>query len=186
MNLAILPPVEAATLPPEDGETKLSGSVGGTKLKRGLGITIVVLGLLALLVGLLGTGCSDGVMPLDDSTMEKYKAAREKAEIRLSDELGKLPPAVASATIFRKTVEDLGYDSDKSLLTWLSPEYEAELHKTCDTKDELLSNMLMAGMLIQKALGEEYQPTAEDFAKVLKLYSPDVQTAAQKRRDTRK
>lgn len=185
MNAANTPPIATATTSAGTGETEVSGGVSGKKWKLGLGVAVVALGLLALLAGIFGGG-GDGVMPLDDSTMEKYKAAREKAEIRLSDNICKMPPAVASAMIFRKTVQDLGYDPDKSLLKWLSPEYETELHKTCDTKDELLSNMLMAGMLIQKALGEEYQPKDEEFAKVLELYSPDAQTVAQTRRDSRK
>ena len=172
-NVALVAP---SSLQPVSGGPHGPARSGARKWKIGLAGGIVACGLLALFAGTFGSGTD--VMPLDDATLENYKVASEKAAIRLSEEVRTLPPAVANAMVFRKAVGDLGFDPDRTLLRWMAPDFEKELHQTCDTQAELAAKAMGARVLLLQAMGLGYGFSHEDVAKAIALYSPEVQAAA--------
>ena len=138
-----------------------------------------IIGAICLIGGcnMLFGGGGD-VMPLNDSTLEAFKEANSKAAMQLLDKRDEMSSPVMASVAFRLAVKDVGYDPDKTILYWLSPEYEKEI-KGADMEDALRMSM-GAGMLMQLALGDGC--TKKEFEQLISNWTPEVQEAAQKRR----
>lgn len=139
-----------------------------------------VIGAICIIGGcnMLFGGGGGGVMPLDEYTMEKYKEASQDAAWQMSDDAEKMSGVEMASLSFRHAVEKVGYDPDKTILHWLSPEYQQEI-KEAGMEDGLRMSM-GAGLLMQMALGDGC--SKKEFEQLISHWSPEVQEAAQNRR----
>ena len=119
------------------------------------------------------------IMPLDERTLERFQEANSRAMSRLLEQQNGLPYTVAASVSLRAAMADLGHDPDKTLLYWLSPQFQKD--RANGNQKEAVSLSRTTGNLLSIALGDN--ASGEEFAVLLKQLSPEVRAAAIKRRE---
>ncbi len=122
-----------------------------------------------------------GVMPTDERTLEKLSEASGQAVMRLFDKIDKMTPVIMSSVSFRYAVQDIGYDPDKTVLYWLSPEHQKNIQSM--SMQEAMEASMGSGLLLGQALGDG--SSKKEFERLLSYWSPEVQEAARKRRSNK-
>lgn len=137
-----------------------------------------IIGAICLIGGcnMLFGGGGD-VMPLTEYTMETYKAAHQDALWQVAGKGEESGPVVESLA-FRRAVEKLGYDPDKTVLHWLSPEFQKEIENAGMEAGMTMGIGRM--MFLQVALGDG--SNKKEFERLITNWSPEIQEAAKKRR----
>jgi len=137
-----------------------------------------IIGVICLIGGcnMLFGGGGD-VVPLNEYTMEKYKEAHQDALWQVAGK-GEESGHVVESLAFRRAVEKMGYDPDKTVLRWLSPEFQKEIENAGMEKGMTMGIGRM--MFLQVALGDG--SNKKEFERVISHWSPEVQEAAKKRR----
>ena len=118
------------------------------------------------------------IMPLDEKTLERFQEANSRAMSRLLEQQNGLPYTVAASVSLRAAMVELGHDPDKTLLYWLSPQFQKDIAN--GNQKEAVSLSRSTGNLLSIALGDN--ASDEEFAVILKPFSPEVRAAAIQRR----
>lgn len=139
----------------------------------------VTLGLAALVLvaGAVWWLRPRGVMPLDARTLEAFQEANSRAMQKLQGKLDGRSFYEVTADGFRRAVADLGYDPDRTLLHWMSPEFRTEAAADPARAMDLL-RLTEAQLRLALADGAP----ADEFERTIRLHDAEVQAAARARR----
>ncbi len=148
----------------------------GKRLLYGVVACICVFAVMAVIDS--SEGGSGGVMPLDESTMEEFNEANQDAAWQMSDKTSEMSSAEMASVAFRRAVEKVGYNPDKTILYWLSPKFEEDAKNA--GQEDGLRMAILGGTLKQLALGDG--SSKNEFEKLIAHWSPEVQEAARERR----
>ena len=118
------------------------------------------------------------VMPLDNKTLEKFQETNSKIFAQLLEQTNGMSYVEMSAESLRLAIKAVGYNPDKTLLVWLSPDFR---EKIIAGDPKLVTDQLrVTESLVKTALGDG--STDEEFARIMERYSPAVRDAARLRR----
>lgn len=120
-----------------------------------------------------------GVLPLDNPSLARFQEMLSQVTTQFMAIVPDVPYPVRTARAAQETLLNLGYDPDRTVRYWLSPEFEADLARESQpgravdarrTTDNLLSILL----------GD--QGGTEEFEHIIADYSPEAQALARARR----
>jgi hypothetical protein len=146
--------------------------------KRTLEYGMVVAGAVILILLAVFHLPSRAIMPLDEKTLEKFQEANGRINALRQSETNGLTPVEINAASFQEAVKEIGYNPEKTILHWLSPEFQAEVRAGDPAK--MTDTLRLTDSLLGAALGDG--ATSEEFERIIGRYSPAVQDAARKRR----
>ena len=139
---------------------------------------VSVLGLIALTGVALWFLRSLPAMPLDEETMEQFLEISSRHVEQLQREQATSGYYENNAEAFRRSMAQMGYDPEKSLRWWLSPEFQDAIQR--DQPNEAVHLLRRAGSIISMALADGASDAS--FETVIHVYSTDLQTVARERR----
>lgn len=116
------------------------------------------------------------IMPQDERTLELFQEACSRAMIQFQQQPGNMPYSVAASAGLRKAMADLGYDPDRTLLYWLSFQYQTDVKKTADPGSLFRASENLLSIVFGDQAGEK------DFALILESFPPELRSVALQRR----
>jgi len=146
--------------------------------KRTLEVGMVVAGGLVLAGLAMYNLKAATVMPLDEKTLERFQQANSQAASQRISENSGLTQNEITALSFQEAVKEIGFNPEKTILYWISPEFQTEVRAGDPAK--MTDVLRLTDSLLGVALGDGSPD--EEFERIIGRYSPAVQEAARKRR----
>jgi hypothetical protein len=127
------------------------------------------------------TGADDveaGVLMPETARVDALLVRFSEAQQELFETRRDLAPPIQAAWALRLALERQGYDAQRTLLYWMSPEFQREA--SSKTVGEGLAMKRSVQNLLSMAFGDGLADA--EFRQILAVDSPDVRAAAQRRR----
>jgi len=118
------------------------------------------------------------IMPLDNETVAEVQEANSRHVQILREKNPDWTYHEVAALAMKRAISERGYDPDKSLQWWMSPDFRDNLYR--DHPREALHWQRLADSLLAVALGDG--ATDEEFNRIIRQYSSALQATATARR----
>ena len=138
---------------------------------------MLVVSVLACIVAYVTHGRGT-VMSLDDATISAFQEAQSKAATGLHERQPGLSPPVEASMALRRAISKVGYNPDKTLLYWCSPEFRSEV--AAGNPAEIAAKLRFTENLLAVAFGDAAGDA--DFDAITQSFPADLRAVARNRR----